>query len=169
MKRLYFLLPDAETAKAIVDELLLKRVEERHIHLVAREDAMLEDLPKASLTHRTDLIPALERGLTLGGATGAVAGLAAVSFPPLGLALGGGGVLGVTLLGSGFGAWASAMLGVSTPNSRLKQFQEDIQNGKLLMMIDTPASRVEDVEELIRSHHPEADVEGTEATIPPFP
>ena len=169
MKRLYFLLPDAETAKGIVDELLLKRVAEHHIHLVAREDTMLKDLPKASLTHRTDLIPALERGLTLGGATGAVAGLVAVSFPPLGLALGGGAALGIALLGSGFGAWASAMLGVSTPNSQLKQFQEDIQNGKLLMMIDIPASRVEEIEQLIKSHHPEANVEGTEPTVPPFP
>ena len=36
MRRIYFLSPDIETTKRIVDDLLLGRIEERHIHVVAK-------------------------------------------------------------------------------------------------------------------------------------
>jgi hypothetical protein len=35
MRRLYFLLPDLAVTRTVVDELLLARVEERHIHIIA--------------------------------------------------------------------------------------------------------------------------------------
>jgi hypothetical protein len=38
MRRIYFLLPDVQSGKSIIDELLLKRVEWRHIHVLARPD-----------------------------------------------------------------------------------------------------------------------------------
>ncbi|HET9023545.1 MAG TPA: DUF1269 domain-containing protein, partial [Burkholderiaceae bacterium] len=45
MRRIYFLLPDVASARAIVNELLLARIEERRIHVLAREGTPLEDLP----------------------------------------------------------------------------------------------------------------------------
>ena len=74
MRRIYFLLPEVASARAIVDELLLARVEERHIHIVAREDTPLEDLPEAGVAQRSDLIPAIEKGLAAGGLSGLLAG-----------------------------------------------------------------------------------------------
>jgi len=169
VRRLYFLLPDVDCARELVEDLLLHRVEERRIHLLARRGTPLEDLPEASVAQRTDLIPALERGAAVGGATGALAGLVAITVPPAGLVLGGGAVLAMAALGAGFGAWASSMLGISTPNSQIKQFQDAIEAGKILMMVDVPKSRVDDIERLVRQHHPEAEIGGTEPTIPPFP
>ena len=104
MKRLYFLLPDITMAKSIVDGLLLADIEEQHIHILAKEGIPLDDLPEASMLLKSDLIPALERGAALGGVTGIVAGLFAVSFPPAGVVLGGGALLGITLAGAGIGA-----------------------------------------------------------------
>ena len=66
-------------------------------------------------------------------------------------------------------AWVSSMIGISAPNSRLKRFEEEIDEGQILMLIDVPKPRVDDITELVRSHHPEAHIEGTEPTIPPFP
>jgi len=169
VRRLYFLLPDIDCARNIVEDLLLKRVEEKRIHLLARRGTPLEDLPPASVAHRTDLVPALERGVAVGGATGALAGLVAITVPPAGLVLGGGAVLALAALGAGFGAWASSMLGISTPNSRIKQFQDAIEQGKILMMVDVPKNRREEIEQLVRQHYPEAEIGGTEPTIPPFP
>jgi len=37
------------------------------------------------------------------------------------------------------------------------------------MMVDVPRDRVEEIEELVRSHHPEADIGGADPTIPAFP
>lgn len=169
MKRLYFLLPDLDSARSVVEDLLLKRVEERNIHLVARSDMPLEDLPEASLLQKTDLIPSIERGVAIGGATGAIAGLIAVAIPPAGLILGGGAVLALAVTGAGFGAWASSMFGISIPNTQIKHFEDAIERGEILMMIDVPKQRQDEFSDMIRRHHPEAQIGGVEPTIPPFP
>tara|TARA_R110002096_G_scaffold53317_5_gene138633 strand:- start:7247 stop:7828 length:582 start_codon:yes stop_codon:yes gene_type:complete len=169
MRRLYFLVPNVASARTINDELLLARVEEKHIHVIAKEGTAMEDLPEAKLAQRSDLIPALERGIAIGGATGLVAGIVAVTFPPAGLALGGGAVLGIGLAGIGVGALMSTMVGVDIPNSRIEKFHKAIEDGDLLMMVDVPTDRVDEIEDLVKKHHPEAEIEGTEPTIPAFP
>jgi hypothetical protein len=171
MRRLYFLVPTVESASHIVDELLLARVDERHIHIAAKDHHALEEanLPEANLLQESDFIPALERGLAVGGATGLLAGIVAVSFPPAGLLLGGGAILGMSLAGAGVGAWISSMIGADAPNSQLKEFVGAIEAGQFLMMIDVPKARVEAIVDLVKKHHPEAEIEGTEPTVPAFP
>jgi len=171
MRRLYFLIPTIESAKTIVDELLLARVDQRHIHIAAADHhALIEaNLPEANLLQESDFVPAVERGLAIGGATGILAGVAAVALPGIGLALGGGAILGIGLAGAGLGAWVSSMIGISAPSSRLTEFEEAVQQGSLLMMVDVPKTRVDEITDLIKKHHPEAEIEGTEPVIPAFP
>jgi hypothetical protein len=169
MRRLYFMVPDIDTAKTVVDELLLKRVDEHHIHVVAKEGTPMGDLPEANLLQKSDFIPAMERGLAVGGITGVLAGIAAVTFPPAGLVLGGGAILGTSLAGAGIGAWISGMIGMDVPNSQIEKFENAIENGEVLMMVDIPKSRVEEIEALVQQHHPDADMGGTEPHIPAFP
>jgi hypothetical protein len=123
MRRIYFMVPDIDTANLVVDELLLKRIDDHHIHVVAKEGTAMGDLPEASLLQKSDFIPATERGLAVGGITGMLAGLAAITFPPAGLILGGGAVLGTSLAGAGIGAWISGMIGMNVPNSQIEQFE----------------------------------------------
>jgi len=168
MKRIYFLVPDITIARKVVDDLLLARVEERHIHVLTKRGTPLEDLPEATFLQKTDFIPALEQGLALGGLTGILAGLVAVALPT-GLVLGGGAVLGISLAGAGVGAWLSSMVGSSIGDRRIQRFQEAMENGEFLMMVDVPRLRVAEIEQIVKRHHPEAECEGTEPTIPPFP
>jgi len=169
MRRIYFLLPNVQSAKGIIDELLLKRIEWRHIHVLARPGVPLEDLPQATLAQRSDLLYALARGTAAGGVTGMLAGLVAMAFPPAGLTIAGGAVVCMTLASAGFGAWTATMIGVDVPNTFFSRVAAAIEKGELLMMVDVPKVRVEEIEEVIKSHHPEADVEGTDPTIPAFP
>lgn len=169
MRRIYFLVPDLENAARVTDELLLARIEEKHIHVIAKQGTALGELPEASLLQTSDVIPALERGLAVGGATGILAGLAAVTFPPAGLVLGGGAILATALLGSGIGAWMSSMIGVDVKNRRIKQFETAIEKGEILFLVDVPKARVEEIEAMVKRHHPDADIEGTEPHIPAFP
>jgi hypothetical protein len=171
MRRLYFLIPNIDSAKTIVDELLLARVEARHIHIAAADHHALTaaNLPEASLLQESDFVPAVERGVAIGGATGVLAGIAAVTIPGAALALGGGAILGIGLAGAGVGAWVSGMIGISAPSSRLKEFEAAIEKGELLMMVDVAKARVEEITDLVRQHHPEAHIEGTEPVIPAFP
>ncbi|MEP6606553.1 MAG: DUF1269 domain-containing protein, partial [Nitrosospira sp.] len=82
MRRIYFLVPDVAIAKRIVDDLLLARIDERHLHVIAKRGTELEDLPEANMMQKSDFVPAVERGLALDGSAGALAGLVAVALPP---------------------------------------------------------------------------------------
>jgi hypothetical protein len=169
MKRIYFLVPDLDRAKTIVDELLVARIEERHIHILAKRGTPLGDLPEATVFQKTDFVAATERGLALGGITGTLAGLVAIAFPA-GPVIGGGAlILGGALAGAGIGSWLAGMVGLSVGNTRLKPYEDAIEHGKLLLMVDVPRDRVEEIHELVRKHHPEAEFEGTEPTMPAFP
>ena len=134
MRRLYFLVDDIDCVRRVIDGLLLARVEERHIHVIAKHGAELEELPEASLLQKSDFIPAVERGIAVGGATGVIAGLVAMILPG-GLVLGGGAILATALLGAGVGAWISGMIGMDAPNSR------DIREERIGMQLQRYASR----------------------------
>ena len=91
----------------------LSRIEEKHIHVIAKRGTELEDLPEASLMQKSDFVPAVERGLALGGSAGALAGLVAIVLPPASTVIAGGILLGSALAGAGVGAWAGGMVGVN--------------------------------------------------------
>ncbi|MFA9461706.1 DUF1269 domain-containing protein [Thiohalorhabdus methylotrophus] len=168
-RRLYFILPDVQITRQVVNELLLARVEERHLHALARDDTDLEDLPQADLFQRSDIIHGAGMGLGIGGATGAVAGLTTIFFQPSGWAESGGLILAIALVGAMVGMWASGIIGTSVPNSRLKQFQKDLDAGRVLLMVDIPEGRMEEIRELVKKHHPEVSDRGVDPHIPAFP
>jgi hypothetical protein len=169
MRRLYFLMPDIATTHGLVEELLLSHVEEHHIHVVAKEGTPMEELPEANLMQKSDFVPGIEKGLTLGAATGLVCGLVAMALPATGLIIGGGAVLFITAAGAGVGGLMSSMVGAGLPNSRLERFDKQIKAGEVLVLVDVKRSRVHEIEALVKKHHPEADIQGTEPLTPPFP
>jgi hypothetical protein len=121
-RRLYFMLPDISTARRVLDEMLLARIEERHIHFLARRGSLPPDLPEASVLQKTDIVHGAEIGLVIGGGTGVIAGILLVLFPPHGGALQLVTVLITALLGALFGAWMASMAATAVPNSMLRRF-----------------------------------------------
>ena len=81
-RRLYFMLPDTESAHAMMNDLLLARVNSNRIHFLAKPGVEIGDLPAASIVERTDFLEGWEIGTLLGGLLGLVAGLMAVWIPP---------------------------------------------------------------------------------------
>lgn len=169
-RRIYWLLPDLASARRTMDDLLLARINERHIHFVAREDADMTGLHQANVLQTSDVIRAAEMGLVVGGAAGSLIGVAAAVFFPIvgdspqwGIAA----VLG--MLGAGFGAWSASMIGVSVPSQRLKRFTPSIEQGQILLMVDVPGSRVQEIEARLQALHPEAHLEGIENNVLVFP
>ena len=79
-RRLYFVLPDVGSAQAIHRELLLAKIEERHMHVMARPDIDLTDLPEASLVQRSDLVHGAQLGAIIGAFAGVLLGSLAVSL-----------------------------------------------------------------------------------------
>lgn len=159
-RRLYFLLPDVESAKRTADDLLLARVDDRHMRFLSRRGTALEPLHEAGYLDKTDMIHGAAVGLALGGIIGALVGALVVAYPPEGMKPQLVSVLIGLLVGAPLGAWMASMVGAAVPNSRLKQFQADIESGRVLMMVDVPLARVAEITELVVSRHPEAKPRG---------
>ncbi|MDP3281467.1 MAG: hypothetical protein U1D41_11760 [Nitrosomonas sp.] len=49
MRRIYFLAPDIAVTKRVADDLILARIDEKLIHVIAKRNTPLEDLPEATL------------------------------------------------------------------------------------------------------------------------
>nr|WP_269144546.1 DUF1269 domain-containing protein [Methylicorpusculum oleiharenae] len=140
-------------------------LEEHHMHILAKRDTPLEDMPEASEFQKTDFIPAVERGAALGAATGLLAGLVGLRFA--GFAIAGGPVLGVLFYGATIGAMMSGLAGLEVGNSRVKDYADAIENGQVLIMVDIPKDRIDTIRQVIVKHHPAAKFEGIEPLLPP--
>jgi hypothetical protein len=139
------------------------------MHFLGRRGELPPDLPESNFLQKTDFVHGAQLGLGVGGLAGIVAGLLLVAFPPEGVTLQLAAVLIAALLGAVFGAWVSSMAASAVPNSRLKRFQKDIEQGKVLMMVNVPMRRVQEISDLVARRHPEAVSGGFEPTIPAFP
>jgi hypothetical protein len=168
-RRLYFLLPDLGSAIRTANDLLLARIEDRSMHFLARRGMSLGELHEANALQKSDAVHGAELGFVIGGVGGFLIGIYIYLTPPEGVALQLVTVLIGTAIGAIFGAWAASLVAMSVPNSRLKPFQKDIAAGKILLMVDVPPSRIEEVRDLVSRRHPEATAHGIEPTLPAFP
>jgi hypothetical protein len=170
-RRLLFLLPDAASARRTMDDLLLARVEARHLHFLARDGTSLEGLNDANVLQRSDVVHAAQVGLLIGALFGCAVGafvvmtLAANQGPTMHIVT----VLGGTAIGALLGAWASSMVGAAIPNSRLAPFRDAIAAGRILLMADVPEHRVDEIRERLHAMHPEAEDRGLDPHVPVFP
>ena len=168
-RRLYFLLPDLGSAIRTANDLLLARIEDRHMHFLAKRGMSLGQLHEANYLQKSDAVHGAELGFVLGGAGGFLVGIYIYLTPPEGIALQLVTVLIGTVIGAVFGAWASSLVAMSVPNSRLRPFHKEIDAGKILLMVDVQPSQIEELQNLVSRRHPEATAHGIEPTLPAFP
>lgn len=168
-RRIYSICPDLQAAQQTMNDLLLARIDERHIHVLARRDAPMDGLHEANILQKTDLVHGAEMGLIVGGVAGLLIGIFLVLVPLEGVQLQLITILVAVLGGALFGLWASSMVAASVPNSKLLAFAKDIEEGRYLMMIDVPFRRVEEIQTLLRTRHPEDKSGGVEPSVPAFP
>lgn len=168
-RRLYFLLPDVDSARRTADDLLLARVEDRHMHFLAKRGTDLGELHEAGWFMKTDLLHGAGVGLALGALGGLALGLGLLLYPIEGTHPHPISVMIAVLAGGALGAWMASMAGAAVPNSKLKQFHGEIERGKLLLALDVPVDRVDEIRQLVVSRHPEAVPRGQVRPYPVFP
>jgi hypothetical protein len=168
-RRLYFLLPDVVSARRTAADLLLARVEHRHMHVLAKRGTDLAELHEANPLQKTDFVHGAERGIVIGGIGGIALGVLAVLAPPGGAALQWITVLATGIGGALIGAWIGSLAGTGAPNSRLKRYDGEFEAGKVLLMVDVPFARVDEIRNLVHRQHPEASGGTVEPTMPAFP
>ena len=168
MKRLYFTVPSVDRSRRIVQELRRAGLSERDLYVIAKDHTMLpqSELPEANPLQQSGFAPAVEHGLAAGGDTGLLASVAAVSYPASGLALGGGAVLTGEALDAGFDAWFSDLTGREVDDDNLRRFEQAIESGHLLILVDVLAERSDDISERIRATFPKVHIEAAELPSP---
>jgi hypothetical protein len=169
-RRMYWLLPDLGSARRAMRDLVQARVDAAHIHFAGPEDVDMTGLHAANVLQTSDVVHAAETGLVIGGAVGTVVGLlAAMLFPIVGESPQWEVAALLAVLGGVIGAWSSSMIGISIPSSRLQRFEGAIGQGQILLMLDLPRSRVQEIEALLQTAHPEARFAGVQRQVPAFP
>lgn len=129
-----FSTPDVETAKTVMQAARAAGIPEDDISLIARSDIELEAAPEQHKEAGSDFYPAALRGVVGGGAIGLLAGLVAVAIPPVGITVAG--VAGLTLAGALTGGWTGALAGASVPDPVRRKFEEQIEAGRILVVLD---------------------------------
>lgn len=104
------------------------------VSLVARDDIELDQVPNRMKEADTDMMPAAARGMAIGGATGVLAGLAAMVVPPLGITLAGAAAMGAA--GALVGGWSSALMGSAIADPVRQRFESEIAAGHVLVLVD---------------------------------
>lgn len=168
-RRLYVVVPDLASARQTANDLLLARIEDRHMHFLARRDLALGELHPAGVLQKTDVRHAFFIGAGLGVLLGAAVGVWLKVGALGGVEFGVGTLVLSVLVGLLLGAWGATLVGVSTPSVKLKAYDADFDAGRILLMVDVPHARVPEIQQLLRQRHPEAVDHGIDLTMPAFP
>lgn len=168
--RIYYLLPNLDSARKVLDDLLLSRIELRHIHFLSSGQQLPPDMPEANILQKTDIVHGAGSGMIAGGLLGLGLGAVIVyyfGFPEPGTQATV--VVIAALVGVLFGGWAASLVAAALPNTRLARYYPDLDKGSILLMADVPARRVVEIEDLLRERHPEMRFGGEESHMPIFP
>jgi len=170
MEKLLFLAPDVDAAQTAVATLRQHGLGDDEIGVLANSETRVDDLPEADVEDDSDVIPAFARGIAAGGATGLVAGLAALAFPPIGVVAGGAALVATTTLGgASFGAFTAALVGTSVENSQLREYEEAIERGEVLVIADVEdEARMQEIRHALGQADSSLRFEGTKDAPPPI-
>jgi len=136
MKRHVYAFDTPEAAKHALSSLSRLGIPDKDLSLAARSDVQLDAIPDDFVDPSMDFWPAIGRGIALGGTTGLFAGLVVTAIPPLGVALGGVTLLGFLAGGALVGAWSSAIVGSSIPDTVRRKFDDEIAAGRILLVVN---------------------------------
>jgi hypothetical protein len=151
--RLYFLLPDAELARKVVNSLSDHDIPIARIYAHCRDVLQLVRLPRASMSQRVDMLRRIEAFLWRADLL--------VFFTALV-------IFGATLF-VGINLWtllavlvmvltfvAGELFATRTPNVHLDEFNDALAHNEVLLMVDVEQHQVADIESLVERHHPAA-------------
>ena len=126
--------PDLTTVAAAMAAARGAGIPDTDLLLVARSDIEVESVPDSRMQADTDMMPAAVRGAGYGGAAGLLAGLVAVAVPAVGITLAGAAAVGFA--GAMLGTWTSALMGSSLPDPIRVKFEDEIEAGRILLLVD---------------------------------
>ncbi|MBB3232955.1 DUF1269 domain-containing protein [Halomonas stenophila] len=162
MSRLYFLTPDLDTTVNIAQELDELGLTREQVHVTGRDWQHLEErgVNNATLRQTSDVVHAAYRGVLYGAPLGGLLGV--LVYFVLGSDIGVGAmaiIVGMAIGGGLFGVWVSTMVGVSVHDAKVDKYEDELERGAFLMMVDVSDQREERIRSIIHRHHPDVTID----------
>lgn len=162
-RRMFYLFADDSRGTALLADLNAAGIGAEHLHAVTGGGGSLRQFPPATLRQQRDRVWQIERWLWAGNLV-----LFALAAIGLALALIAGHV--PAALGAAAVMVASFTAGLvfvrHMPETHLGELDIALKHGDVVLMVDVPKQRVNEVAELIRQRYPEAEASGLGWTIP---
>lgn len=155
--RIYLIVPNIEKTAEILKNLWERKTMVDGIHIVVKDFDQVgtKQLLESGLFKTTDVAGALLRGAISGGLLGMIVGFILTRYPPEEFSFGIGSTIALSIFGTLFGAWASSLIGVSILNPTVEKIKKATEAGSLIMLIDLPKSKENEVTSFIKSYYPE--------------
>lgn len=164
LRRLYFLFPDEAHAELAVNHLVNRRVPKAFIHAIAK-GVELMNLPPATPLQMNDTAFHIEQILwkinLLVFATALVLFVASLFTAEWFWS----GIMFALMLAAYF---AGKVFIESVPHDHLTEFTSALAHGEILLMVDVPFYRVNDIVEYVEHIHPEARLDGASWMVDAF-
>lgn len=157
MKRLYYLTDSTDCVEQIASEVHRWGISDWNFHVLSKDRAGLSKHQNHTdtLLHQKSIIPTSERGAFIGVAAGIAAALGVSLFMPLLESVGRIPFAVIVFMCALLGAWLVALFSMHEEQQKLRKFQDDIESGKYLIMVDVKKGHVELVRKVM-AQHPEA-------------
>jgi hypothetical protein len=161
-RKLYFMLENIDAARRMMQELLLARIDDKHMGFYAKSRELLGDLPETSVMDRTYVVRGALVGFLIYAALGFLSGLVVVSVPdpwfpswyvPASAATI---ITTTTVIGAIIGGIWTALVSLALPHELLQRFRQDIDNGRVLMVVRVEPERCAEIRDLVTKRYPQA-------------
>jgi hypothetical protein len=166
MKRHYFISEDLDDLAVIEHELETSGISQPQIHILSNDDAgvTLKKLNEVEAVLKKDVVHGTELGALVGFICAAavlllfwVSGLtAAYTWMP---------AIFLAVVVLGFCTWEGGLIGIQEPNVNFRRFQQELHQGKHILMVDVPTQQETTLSTSI-SKHPRLEAAGEGSPTP---
>jgi len=133
-KRHVFSTTSVAAAQSALQSARMAGIPDDDISLIARDDIELDKIPDHQQEPKEDFGRGGVKGVLMGGGSGLLAGIVAITVAPIGLTLAG--VAAMTVAGAATGGWVGMLTGTAEPDLVRRTFEEEIAAGHVLVVID---------------------------------
>jgi len=153
MTRTYYLLDNIDEVDSVSDTLHKNGVADWQFHVLSKDEKGLyrHHLHRANIFQKRDLVHSGERGALIGGAVGLYLSLFILPWSISSSAL----LVSIMLVMFSIGVIAGGIIGNSHENYKISRFHKDLEQGRLLIMLDIRKAQYDKVMSLLGREFPQ--------------
>jgi len=161
MTRIYYLLNTLNEADSLSDMLHQNGIADWQFHVLAKdEDGLYQHhLHRANFLQKRDVVHSGERGALIGGAVGLYLSLFVLPWSISSTAL----LASIMATMFTIGVLVGAVLGNSHENYKIARFHADLEQGRLLIMLDVRKFQYDEVMSLMQQKYPKLKTVGKDS------